>query len=157
MRQFFGGDAGSIDDFDEFITILEGGSDKAFRKMFREIGKQTRVRNQPKNARKAALSKGNVGGKRQKQMEKDMMEFMGLSMGMPMMPGGPNKKTAGKKRKKGGLFDEFDYDDEDDDMMDDMLMAMMMEGMMPPGVGKGKGKGKGKGSNKMPSEQEIFE
>ena len=60
LRQFFGGGGGmSMDDFDdgfdEFVTILEGGSDKAFRKMFRDIGKNTRIRNQPKNARKAAL------------------------------------------------------------------------------------------------------
>jgi len=40
MRQFFGGGAaGELDDFDEFVTILEGGSDKAFRKMFRDVGK----------------------------------------------------------------------------------------------------------------------
>ena len=65
LSQFFGGGgtgkAGvfSMDDFDdgfdEFVTILEGGSDKAFRSMFRDLGRNTRIRNQPKNARKAAL------------------------------------------------------------------------------------------------------
>ena len=45
MRQFFGGGGmGDLDEFDEFVTILEGGSDKAFRKMFRDLGKQTRVK-----------------------------------------------------------------------------------------------------------------
>lgn len=45
MRQFFGGgDDGDLDDFDEFVTILEGGSEKSFRKMFRDLGKQTRVK-----------------------------------------------------------------------------------------------------------------
>ena len=34
------------DGFDEFITVLEGGSDdKAFRKMFRELGRASRVKN----------------------------------------------------------------------------------------------------------------
>ena len=47
-----------FDDFDEFVTVLEGGSDKAFRKMFRELGKQARVRNPGRlNSRKAALNK----------------------------------------------------------------------------------------------------
>ena len=46
MRQFFGGGMG--DDFEEFITVLEGGSnDKAFRKIFRELGRSTRVKNRP--------------------------------------------------------------------------------------------------------------
>ena len=45
MQQFFGGGAGGFDDFDEFMDILEGGSDKAFRKMFRDLGKATRVKN----------------------------------------------------------------------------------------------------------------
>ena len=47
------------DDFDEFIEILEGGSDKAFRKMFREMGKSTRVTKGPSNPRKAQLNKKN--------------------------------------------------------------------------------------------------
>jgi len=55
MRQFFGG-GDAFGDFDEFITVLEGGSDKAFRKMFREMGKFTRIKNQPRiSSRKAAL------------------------------------------------------------------------------------------------------
>jgi len=34
------------DGFDEFITVLAGGSDdKAFRKMFRELGRASRVKN----------------------------------------------------------------------------------------------------------------
>ena len=45
MRQFFGGGGDTFDDFDEFIAVLEGGSDKAFRKMFREMGKATRIKN----------------------------------------------------------------------------------------------------------------
>lgn len=60
MSQFFGG--GGFDDFDEFIDILEGGNDKAFRKMFRELGRSSRVKNQPRNPRKAALNKGGAGG-----------------------------------------------------------------------------------------------
>lgn len=46
MRQFFGGGMG--DDFDEIMTVLEGGSDdKAFRKMFRELGRASRVKGRP--------------------------------------------------------------------------------------------------------------
>lgn len=28
-----------IDDFDEFMNVLEGGNDKAFRKLFRDLGR----------------------------------------------------------------------------------------------------------------------
>ena len=72
MRQFFGGGMG--DDFDEFITVLEGGSDdKAFRKMFRELGRNSRVKGRPQtNARKAALNKGSRRGGGGKAAEKKM-------------------------------------------------------------------------------------
>ena len=44
MRQFFGGGMNTgFDDFDEFVDILEGGNDKAFRKMFRDLGRNARV------------------------------------------------------------------------------------------------------------------
>ena len=89
----------SFDDFEEFVTILEGGSDKAFRKMFREMGKSTRIRNQPRNARKAALQKG-PGNKKAKQMEKEMMEMMGLGMMMPPTSGSGKSEQAKKKRNK---------------------------------------------------------
>lgn len=64
--------------------------------MFREFGKNARVRNVPKNARKAALNKG--GGSKankQKQMEKDMLEMM---MGMDV---GPSKKVSKNKKNRG--------------------------------------------------------
>ena len=162
MRQFFGGDGSSFDDFDEFVNILESGSDKAFRKMFRDLGKQTRIRNQPRNARKAALNKGGGGSKRQqKQMEKDMVELM-MGMPMPGMPGMDKKKRNKKKRGKVGRdSDDSDDDEFDEEEMEDMMMAMMMGGMMPPGFGgpsTGKGKKGGKGAKKGGvSEQELFE
>lgn len=65
MRQFFGG--GMDGDFDQFITVLEGGSsDKAFRKMFRELGRGARIKYRPQmNARKAAaLNKGGAAGRK---------------------------------------------------------------------------------------------
>ena len=69
MRQFFGGDsAGGLDDFDEFIEILEGGSDRAFRSMFRELGRAARVKPRG-NARKAHLNKGGNQRRAMKKME----------------------------------------------------------------------------------------
>lgn len=77
-----------LSDFDEFIDFLEGGSDKAFRMMFKDLGRQARVsKNPPRNARKAAagLRRGGAKGPSRataKQMEKDMMDMMmGMSLG----------------------------------------------------------------------------
>ena len=133
MRQFFGGGAsasGGFDDFDAFIEIIEGGNDKAFRKMFREVGKNTRVYVKPKNARnKAAFTKGgNRGAKaQQRQMEKDMMDMMGMG---GMGPGPSKKKSKGRG----------DEEDMEEAMMEEMMMQMM-GGAMPgmPGGKKGKG------------------
>ena len=129
MNQFFGGGASGFNDFEEFIEILEGGNDKTFRKMFRELGRATRVQKQPRNARKAALNKG--GSKRgaaagNKAMEKEMMEMLGFMAGGP-----PQNKKKGKKSKNRQAFDSDDDDFGEEAMMEEMMMHMMMGGGMP--------------------------
>ena len=157
MRSFFGGGMG--DDFDEFISVLEGGSnDKAFRKIFRELGRSARPKNnRPQmNARKAAaMNKGGAnrrggptGRQAEKQMEREMMEMMGEMMFsspdmMGFMAGGmPGTSSTGKKQKNKKkkakarqnddeaeeFIDEDEYDEEETAMMEEMMLKMMMDG-----------------------------
>ena len=74
---FFGGDAfGDFDDFDEFTTFLESDT-KFMRNMFRDMGKNTRVKGKRRMR----------GGKNDMDDMEDMLTFMmmgPMSMGMGM-------------------------------------------------------------------------
>ena len=120
MKQFFGGGSGGVqfdlfmdDDFDEFISVLESGSDKAFRRMFRQLGKNARG---PKRGGKAAYMKSRGpkgsrrGAKEMRQLEEMMSMGMGLGMGFTPGKGGS---------KKGSKMKEMEE-------MEEMMMAMMM-------------------------------
>lgn len=117
MAQMFGGKGGmgfdlfGDDGFDEFISVIEGGSDKAFRSMFREMGKNSRISTKGVSARKAQLksNKSKKGGAKM-----DMMDMMGMGMGMSMGVG-KKGKNKGMDMGMGGI--------------EMMMAAMMMDDM----------------------------
>ena len=81
FKQGFGGDV-FIDDFEEFMDILEGGNDKAFRAMFRDLGRN--YRKKTGRCRKPVGAKANkdfVKMKRgMRKLDKEMMMDMDLSL-----------------------------------------------------------------------------
>ena len=114
LNSFFGkgGSGGfcAFDDFDEFIHILEGGNDKATRKMFRELGRNARPG--AGNRRKQAPNRGKLRNKKNKKKGGGMGDF-GMGVELDDLLGD----------KGGGAG------------MEEMMMAMMIGDMMGGGLG----------------------
>jgi hypothetical protein len=117
FSQMFGGKAGasftfSFDEmFDDFTDILKGGKSdsKAFKKLFKDLGRGARVK-----PPKGRVRKGK--GPKMPKMPAGGMEDMMMAMMMGDMMGGSKKKG-----KKGNDFE---------DMMMEMMMGDMMGEMM---------------------------
>ena len=124
LNSFFGkgskGGKDPFDDFEDLVTMLEKGSEKETRKMFRELGRNARTGNRRKPNRgkpRGKKSKGGIGmtGMNMKNMsEQEMMAFMlGGMFADGMMGGGmmggvmPDEDDLGEKEMEDQMAKEY--------------------------------------------------